>query len=84
MMFVFNVYLVTMRNKILDIMKRNSADKYENLAGFKDMYYIYKTFKYSKSITDKERNILKIYFALTVITLILYFSFAVMIFTIDW
>ena len=83
-MFLFNVYLVTMRNKILDIMKRNSTEKYENLAGFKDMYYIYKTFKDNKSISNKERNILKTYFVLTIVTLVLYFSFIVMIFTVDW
>ena len=83
-MFLFNVYLVTMRNKILDIMKRNSTEKYENLAGFKDLNYIYKTFKNNKSISNKERNILKTYFVLTVVTLVLYFSFIVMIFTVDW
>jgi predicted membrane-bound dolichyl-phosphate-mannose-protein mannosyltransferase len=82
-MFLCNIYLVNMRKSINEVMLRNGIDSYKNLNGIKDLIYIYKATK-KEEISVSERNRLKAYFIISILTLFLYFSFAIMIFTVDW
>jgi len=82
-MFLCNIYLVNMRKSINEVMLRNCIDSYKNLNGIKDLIYIYKATK-KEEISVYERNRLKTYLIISILTLFLYFSFAIMIFTVDW
>ena len=82
-MLLCNIYLGSMRKVINDVMLRNGIESYKNLNGIKDLIYIYKATK-KEEISVSERNRLKVYFIISVLTLFLYFSFAIMIFTVDW
>jgi len=82
-MFLCNIYLVNMRKSINKVMLRNGFDSYKNLNGIKDLIYIYKAIK-KEEISVSERNRLKAYLIISILTLFLYFSFAIMIFTVDW
>ena len=72
-----------MRKSINKVMLRNGFDSYKNLNGIKDLIYIYKAIK-KEEISVSERNRLKAYLIISILTLFLYFSFAIMIFTVDW
>jgi hypothetical protein len=84
MISICAIYLYSYRKTINDIMTSKVGIDYKNIISFRDLIRIYRVFSNSKEINDYERNTLKIFFFIFIFSLILYITFACLIFWTDW
>jgi hypothetical protein len=81
---ICTLYLVAFRSKVNIVMLRVKESGYRNIISIKDLMRIKKAFKNSVEINNYDRQVLKIYFTMFLISLILSISFVILIFTLDW
>lgn len=79
-----SIYLNSSIKKVMTLLKKNHIDIFMNFYTFKDIKNIYLLCKKDSGIAEKERRLIRHYFILLIISLPLFITFGIIIFTTDW
>jgi len=81
---ICSAFLYSMRKKVWIILNRNGIIIYANIFTFKNIKDIYILCKINNNIKLTERNLVRNYFLLLILSFILYIIFGILIFTSNW
>lgn len=81
---ICTIYLIAYRKQVNEIMKKEGEDAYRNIISFRDLKNLYNAYRNNKNLSIYERQILIKFFITSIISLVMYIIFGIMVFVTNW